>query len=68
MMPLVEASRISAQTYSLEYVEGGLSELRVLGVTQSAHQGDDVQAELALGKRECSFLFRSVRLVVKRAI
>jgi hypothetical protein len=40
----------------------------VLGVTQGAHQGDDVQAELTLGKRESPFLFRSVWLVVKLAI
>ena len=45
-----------------------LRDTAVLGVTQSAYQGDDVQAELALRKRECSFLFRSVWLVVKLAI
>jgi hypothetical protein len=45
-----------------------LRDTAMLGVTQSAHQGDDVQAELPLRKRESSFLLRSVWLVVKLAI
>jgi hypothetical protein len=40
----------------------------MLGVAQSAYQGDHVQSKLALRKRESSFLFRSVWLVVKCAI
>jgi len=45
-----------------------LRDAAVLGVAQSAHQGDHVQAELALGKRESAFLLGSARLVVELAI
>ena len=40
----------------------------MLGVAQSANQGDDVQAELALGQRESALLLGSARLVVELAI
>jgi hypothetical protein len=39
----------------------------MVGVTQSAHHSDDVKAELTLRQGESSFLFRSARLMVKRA-
>jgi len=45
-----------------------LRDAAMLSVTQSTHQCYDIQPELSLGQRESSFLFGSVRLMVKCAI